>query len=129
MFFIFLHGKIERNAATTTGGDLFERNAAEKAAVAKPIDALTQEAKAVLDSGREIWKYYMSKPGISANASFLDIRAYFQGFKVTGKGKRMMNSSSDDEKYTTLLQDLRLKIKALEANILPKVYEHGFLLK
>lgn len=71
----------------------------------------------------------MSKPGISANASFLDIPAFFQCYKTTDKGKRMMNSTSGDETYTRLLADLRVKIKALEARIEPKIYEHGFLLK
>ena len=82
----------------------------------------------MLNAGKEIWKYYMSKPGINANASFLDIRAYFQGYKVTDKGKRMMNSSSDDTHYTELLSALREKLKALEARIEPKIYEYGFLL-
>ena len=124
----FLHGKIERKKVETTGG-LFEQQEADEAARAVPSDNLSAEAAAVLDAGREIWKYYMSKPGISANASFLDIRAYFQGYKTTDKGKRMMNSTSTDSTYTALLANLRTKIKALEEHIEPKIYEHGFLLK
>ncbi len=124
----FLHGKITRKAVETTG-DMFAQQEANEVARAVPIDNLSAQAKAVLEAGREIWKYYMSKPGINANASFLDIRAYFQGFKTTDKGKRMMNSTSDDETYMLLLKDLREKIKALEAQIEPKIYEHGFLLR
>ena len=124
----FLHGKIKRKATDITG-DIFAQQDAIEAAKAVPIDNLSKEAEAVLGAGREIWKYYMSKPGISINASFLDIRAYFQGFKTTEKGKRMMNSTSEDETYTILLKDLREKMKALEAHIEPKIYEHGFLLK
>lgn len=124
----FLHGKIARKPIETTG-DLFEQQAAEEAAKTKPIDALSDEARAVLEAGKEIWKYYMTKPGIRANASFLDIRAFFQGFKTTEKGKTMMNSSSSDAHYMDLLTDLRGKIKALEAHIEPKIYEHGFLLR
>lgn len=124
----FLHGKITRKAVETTG-DMFAQQEAQKAARAVPIDNLSAQAKAVLEAGREIWKYYMSKPGISANASFLDIRAFFQGYKTTERGKRMMNSTSDDETYTVLLKDLREKLKALEARIEPKIYEYGFLLK
>ena len=71
----------------------------------------------------------MSKSGIKVIASFLDIRAYFQGFKTTEKGKRMMNSVSSDQRYMELLADLRQKQKALEARIEPKIYEYGFLLK
>ena len=124
----FLHGKIERKKVETTGG-LFEQQEADEAARAVPSDNLSAEAAAVLNAGREIWKYYMSKPGISANASFLDIRAYFQGYRTTDKGKRMMNSTSTDSTYTALLANLRTKIKALEEHIEPKIYEHGFLLK
>lgn len=124
----FLHGKIERKAVETTG-DMFAQQDANEAAQAVPIENLSPQAQAVLAAGKEIWKYYMSKPGISANASFLDIRAFFQGYKTTEKGKRIMNSTSDDETYTVLLKDLRDKMKALEAHIEPKIYEHGFLLK
>ena len=124
----FLHGKIERKAVETTG-DMFAQQEANEAAQAVPIENLSPQAQAVLNAGKETWKYYMSKPGISANASFLDIRAFFQGYKTTEKGKRMMNSTSEDETYTALLKDLRDKMKALEAHIEPKIYEHGFLLK
>lgn len=124
----FLHGKIERKKVEVTGG-LFEQLAAEESANLAPIEALSPAARAVLDAGREIWKYYMSKPGISANASFLEIRAFFQGYKTTAKGKRIMNSTSDDVHYTELLKELRLRMKDLEASIEPKIYEHGFLLK
>ncbi len=124
----FLNGKVERKA-TVAGGNLFEQEAAEEAANTKPVDALSDEAKAVLDAGKEIWKYYLSKPGVSVNASFLDIRGYFQGFQTTEKGKRKMNSSSTDVRYTELLADLRGLMKKLEKRIEPKIYEHGFLLR
>ena len=123
----FLHGKVKRSPVEVTG-DLFEQQAAADAAEKVLIDNLSPEAKDVLETGKEIWKYYMSKPNIRANASFLDIRAYFQGYKTTDKGKRMMNTTSEDERYTELLTDLRKKMKALEAHIEPKIYEHGFLL-
>lgn len=124
----FLHGKIKRKVQENLGG-LFEQVEAQEAAEMKPMDVLSEEARAVLDAGREIWKYYMSKPGVNVNASFLDIRAYFQGFKTTEKGKRMMNSVSSDQRYMELLAVLRQKQKALEAHIEPKIYEHGFLLR
>lgn len=124
----FLHGKIQRKKVEVNGG-LFDQLEVDEAAKKAPIEALSSAAQAVMDSGKEIWKYYLSQPGVSANASFLDIRTYFQGFKVTDKGKRMMNSSSEDVHYMELLADLRKKVRVLEANIEQKIYEHGFLLK
>ena len=124
----FLHGRIERKPGVVIG-DLFGQQAAVDAAKTVLAEAMSPAARAVLDAGREVWRYYMSKPGINANASFLDIRAYFQGYKTTEKGKRMMNSSSEDERYTELMAILRSRLKELEARIEPKIYEHGFLIK
>ena len=122
----FLHGKIKRKPFCVTG-DLFERHAAEEVFSVRPVDALSPEARSVLDAGREIWRYYMSKPGVNVNASFLDIRAYFQGYKVTDRGKRMMNPTSADAEYMRLLGALRERTGLLSDRVLPKVYEYGFL--
>jgi hypothetical protein len=70
-----------------------------------------------------LWKYYHSKPKVNVNASFYDIREYFQGRNDKGK----MNSKSEDAKYTELIGDLREKMKALAKKIEPKVYGYGFL--
>ena len=59
----------------------------------------------------------------SNNASFYDIREFFQGKNSSGK----MNASSDDEKYNALISDLRAKQKILAKKIAVKVYEYGFL--
>lgn len=86
----------------------------------------SQEAKAVLEAGKELYKYYYSKPHIKKeanNASFYDIRAAFQGIGTSGK----MNPTSTDEKYNELIADLRAKQKLLAKKIQPKVYEYGFL--
>lgn len=123
----FLHGKVIRKPVGITG-DLFEQQAAETAARTAPMAVLSDEAQAVLDAGREIWRYYMSKSGVRVNASFMDIRSYFQGFNVTGKGKTKMNSSSDDVHYMELLGTLRSRLGALESAIERKIYLHGFLL-
>jgi hypothetical protein len=56
------------------------------------------------------------------NASFYDIREYFQGSK-SGK----MGVSSTDERYSELIKALRDAQKILAARIEPKVYEYGFL--
>ena len=89
----------------------------------------SSEAQNVLNSGREIWRYYQSKiindPDASVNASFYDIREYFQGRSL----KNTMNQKSADEKYSELIKDLRLNISLLAEKIKPKVYEYGFLLE
>lgn len=81
------------------------------------------EAKAVMDAGRELWCYYMKKDGIDVNASYYDIRRYFQGEK---NGK--MNPESDDKKYMRLWENVKESLKVLADKIVPKVYLYGFLL-
>lgn len=88
----------------------------------KPL-GFSLEAKNVFDAWRELWKYYHSKPWVNANASFYDIREYFQW--RSGKGR--MNSKSDDEKYTELIWEIRNSLGILAEKITPKVYEYGFL--
>ncbi len=86
----------------------------------------SEEAKAVLETGKELYKYYYSKPHVTKeanNASFYDIRAAFQGIGTSGK----MNNSSTDEKYNELISILRAKQKILAKKIEQKVYEYGFL--
>ena len=86
----------------------------------------SEEAKTVLEAGKELYKYYYSKPHVTKeanNASFYDIRASFQGIGSSGK----MNNSSTDEKYNELIAALRNKQKILAKKIEPKVYEYGFL--
>ena len=84
----------------------------------------SDEAKKVFDAGRELWKYYHSQKNINVNASFYDIREYFQGRnEKTGR----MNNKSTDEKYTELIANLRQKLNLLSNKIAPKVYEYDFL--
>ena len=84
----------------------------------------SDEAKAVFDAGRELWKYYHSQKDINVNASFYDIREFFQGRnEKTGR----MNNKSTDEKYTELIADLRLRQNILADKIKPKIYEYEFL--
>jgi hypothetical protein len=85
------------------------------------------EALAVLDAGRELWKYYHAKTKTnrtaSVNASFYDIREFFQGRNDKGA----MRTKSDDATYNELLAALRNRLRALTEEIQPKVYEYGFL--
>jgi hypothetical protein len=87
----------------------------------------SKEAKKALNSGLELWKYYHQKTKdnrtVSVNASFYDIREFFQGRNENGK----MNNKSADETYTKLIQDLRNNLNLLAEKIEPKIYEYGFL--
>lgn len=80
------------------------------------------EAQAVYDAALEIWKYYHAQKNANPNASFYDIKKYFQG-EENGR----MKSKSDDETYSDLLQKLRFAQRKLNLKIQPKVYEYGFL--
>jgi hypothetical protein len=88
---------------------------------------LSVEAQSVLDAGLALWRYYHAKTKgnktVSVNASFYDIREYFQGRNDKGT----MNSKSADASYTQLLGALRDALKTLTHKIQPKVYEYGFL--
>jgi hypothetical protein len=87
----------------------------------------SKEAKKVLHSGLALWKYYHQKTKnnktVSVNASFYDIREFFQGRNEKGK----MNNKSTDETYNTLIKALRSDLAVLAEKIEPKVYEYGFL--
>ena len=90
---------------------------------------ISPEAKAVLDAGRDLWRYYHKQPKANPNASYYDIRKHFQGVKVDAKGKEKMNATSSDERYNEFLAGLKAAMKKLAAKIEPKVYEYGFLRK
>lgn len=112
----FIKGKIKAEAS---GDTLFEQ---AQSGERKPLE-FSDEAKAVFDAGRELWKYYHSQKDVNVNASLYDIREYFQGRNEKGR----MNSKSDDAKYMELIGGLRSQLSALAEKIKPKVYEYGFL--
>ena len=87
------------------------------------------EAKAVLDAVRELWRYYHAQPKANPNAAYYDIRKFFQGVKVDAKGKEKMNATSGADGYNERLAALKAAMKGLGAKIQPKVYEYGFLKK
>ena len=97
---------------------LFEENELEK--LLKPI--FGTQAKKVLKAGQELYKYYHNQPNANVNASFYNIREYFQGTK---NGR--MNNKSSDEKYNELLKKLRIEMDLLSKEIKPKIYEYEFL--
>lgn len=126
----FLKGK--HTIASSEAPTLFDTDSSSVLADIPESDtpAFSAEAAEVMEAGKALWHYYLhhkdgelygAAPNI--NASFYDIRAYFQGRNEKGK----MNSESSDEKYTALIKDLRTKQKTLAAKIAEKVYLYGFL--
>ncbi len=128
----FINGKLKNDGENSNS--LFDDPNEIKIYNNKPRE-FSQEAKNVFDAGRELWKYYHSQKfpsfeevsegrgGYNVNASLYDIREYFQGRNEKGR----MNSTSSDEKYTTLIAELRNKLSILAEKIQPKIYEFGFL--
>lgn len=112
----FINGKIKIENETNLFGTT------ENQAVKRTF---SEEATAVFDAGRELWKYYHSQPNVNPNASYYDIREYFQGRNDKGR----MNSKSDDEKYMELISELRNQLNFLADKIKPKIYEYEFLKK
>ena len=114
----FIKGKIKKDSTNETLFDV------EAIAESKPL-VFSDEATAVFDAGRELWKYYHAQNDvdINVNASFYDIRAYFQGTNALGR----MNARSENATYTKLISELRNKLSILADKIKPKVYEYEFL--
>jgi len=114
----FIKGKIKKETSSET---LFEVEEIEES---KPL-VFSDEATAVFDAGRELWKYYHAQNDvdINENASFYDIRAYFQGTNALGR----MNARSENATYTKLIGELRNNLSVLADKIKPKVYEYEFL--
>ena len=110
----FMQGKLKSEETTTLFGTTTVEN--------KSLQ-FSDEATAVFDAGRKLWKYYHAQNSVNVNASLYDIREHFQGRNEQGR----MNAKSDDETYTQLIGDLREKLNVLATKIKPKVYEYGFL--
>lgn len=136
----YIKGKLEKKEMTAEEREAYEHDGknyhqADAFEQAKPESSTTKssplvfssEAQAVMNAGRELWRYYHKQPNANPNASFYDIRLHFQGTKTTKNGKLQMNTESNDENYTLLISDLRQKLKDLTKKIESKVYEYGFL--
>lgn len=118
----FLKGRLKKENSTDLG--LIETANSIYDGSQKII--FSEEANAVFEAGKELYKYYYSKPHVTKeanNASFYDIRAAFQGTGASGK----MNNTSTDEHYNELIAELRARQKILAKKIEQKVYEYGFL--
>ena len=86
---------------------------------------LSESANNVMNSAKKIYRYYHTKTCSCNDASFYDIKLYFQ--KKNSKG--IMNHKSDDNYYESLIFDFKNNMKILSNAIEPKIYEYGFLLK
>ena len=87
--------------------------------------AFSPAAQAVFDAAREVWRYYHAQPKANPNASYYEIREHFQGRNAKGT----MNSDSADAHYTALMETLKAAYSRLAAQIEPKIYDYGFLLR
>lgn len=123
----FIMGRLDEDGTKPMMQDFFM--AAEPLSRYNESIIFSPEAQAVMDAGRELWRYYHSQENAIPDASFYDIRLHFQGTKTTQSGKKQMNPDSPDAHYTALIAALRQKQKALASKIAAKVYEYGFLKK
>ena len=123
----YIAGRLPQEAATVIEADLFTEAEVETT-TPQPL-TFSPEAAAVMDAGRELWRYYHKQPiaALHPNASFYDIRLHFQSTKTLPSGRQQMNTESNDATYTALITTLRQRMKALAQAIEPKVYEYGFL--
>ena len=124
----FLQGKIKQDSKSTDSKSLFKDEL--DFIPTKPLE-FSDEAKAVLEAGKEIFKHYHTQAKDSKdynpNAALYDIKAHFQGFN--DKGKMNPPQKAQDEAYKQKLGELNYALKNLAKKIEIKVYEYGFLLK
>ncbi|MBZ7950684.1 hypothetical protein ACD575_05020 [Campylobacter sp. LH-2024] len=86
------------------------------------------QAKELLKAGKELFKYYHTHSedkNYLVNASFYDIKEFFQGRDE--KGKMNTPAKAKDEHYKFLLSQLNESLNTLAKKIEPKIYEYGFL--
>jgi hypothetical protein len=69
-----------------------------------------------------LWKYYFKQHDFNINASLYDIREYFQQ-----RSNNKMNTTSSDEKYNLLMENLKIALNELSNKLEVKVYEYEFL--
>lgn len=124
----FISGKNRRVSSQNEEGELFQDFKSDRVSCGNAPLIFTEEAKAVLEAAKRLWIYYHKQPKAEPNASLYDIRLSFQDTITDAKGKVIMKEGSDDEIYLRLLNSLKYNLNSLEQQIIPKVYEYGFLL-
>ena len=132
----FIEGKLSKNLTHSKSQKAKEQGFSDESFYikslipTKPLN-FSQEALAVFEAGKALWKHYHSrefndnKKPYNANASLYDIKEFFQGRNEKGK----MNSpqKADDEYYKTLIADLNAALNNLAKKLEIKIYEYGFL--
>lgn len=125
----FLQGKIKQDSKSTDSKSLFKDELESTFIPTKPL-IFSDEAKEVLQAGKELFKHYHTQAKDSKdynpNAALYDIKAHFQGFNE--KGKMNPPQKAKDEAYKERLGTLNYALKNLAKKIEVKVYEYGFLL-
>ena len=124
----FLQGKIKPDSKSTDSKSLFKDEL--DFIPTKPL-IFSDEAKEVLQAGKELFKHYHTQAKDSKdynpNAALYDIKAHFQGFN--DKGKMNPPQKAKDEAYKDKLGELNYTLKNLAKRIESKVYEYEFLLE
>ncbi|EHQ1322961.1 hypothetical protein KQM43_000324 [Campylobacter upsaliensis] len=124
----FIQGKIKQDSKNINSKSLF--NDEQDFIPTKPL-IFSDEAKEVLQAGKELFKHYHTQAKDSkdynANTALYDIKAYFQGFN--DKGKMNPPQKAQDEAYKEKLGELNYTLKNLAKKIEVKVYEYEFLLE
>lgn len=83
----------------------------------------SEVANDVLESAKCLYRYYHKVNGSNQNASYYDIREYFQGRSDNGK----LNGASGDSVYNELIDKIRKCHNKLRKKIVPKIYKYQFL--
>lgn len=120
----FIAGKARGEAEQVKGELLCAESGGETSRDRGPLE-FSDEARAVFDAARALWRLYNAQDRANANSSLYDIRRHFQG--VDAKGRLDAQGGSDE--YKSRLAALRAALKSLALRIEPKIYEHGFLQK
>ncbi|WP_270960030.1 hypothetical protein [Campylobacter upsaliensis] len=124
----FIQGKIKQDSKNINSKSLF--NDEQDFIPTKPL-VFSDEAKEVLQAGKELFKHYHTQAkdekNYNPNAALYDIKAHFQGFN--DKGKMNPPQKAKDEAYKDKLGELNYALKNLAKKIEVKVYEYEFLLE
>lgn len=112
----YIQGKLKVDASA----DMFPEF--NLAIPSKPMK-LSDEATMVQSFGKELWQYYHSYKNVNTNATYYDIREYFQGRNDKGK----MNKESMDHEYAKIVKNLRYSLKILSKKISEKAILYSFL--
>lgn len=129
----FLQGKIKISNKKKKGQQEFDFQSDELEDTFTPTKPLifSDEAKEVLQAGKELFKHYHTqakdKENYNPNTALYDIKAHFQGFN--DKGKMNPPQKAQDEAYKDKLGELNYALKNLAKKIEVKVYEYEFLLE